>query len=461
MKKNNILWAVLPMMAAALMTTACGSDDDAVNEVPAAQQTVKTIPYTITVGGSYTDTRATVDDDNRTLRFADGDWLYVTGENVYGVFFNLREGIGQTTAVFDGELVYTGEGTPANDLMLTATLASGPQRGAGPDLISVHLDGSVTVNYPSTAYCADISEAVKKYSDLKGTFAYGDRALSLSQHTTFLNFEITLWGGSDAVKPYPVEVVNNGVTVCTADVTPTMHNDGYMIAKFVLPIPSSTVLNNAKLKMAGKEASFGSNSKELEGKVYNVKREISATARGASQALPEDLGKLLGGDGLIYATRKFLEHAGVSAEGMIAYVGSETGDDNHNHCLAIALKNDQHPNLHQYVMSYDFADKVCKQKTAPSRRWFLPSKDNWLNMFKAFGGEVQDDRVEWNPLHNAIKEVGGDGFLSAIYWSSSRVEPDEPDDPNYDDYWAINFNTDRIIELYSKGEAATRPCIAF
>ena len=76
MKTRKFLWTLLPMMAAALMTTACSSDDDStsVSPKPADDQTVKSIPYTVTVGQGTT-TRATVADDNKTLQFAAGDKL--------------------------------------------------------------------------------------------------------------------------------------------------------------------------------------------------------------------------------------------------------------------------------------------------------------------------------------------------------------------------------------------------
>ena len=50
MKTKNMIWAALSMKAALVMT-ACSSDDNTV-ETPAAQQAVKTIPYSVTVSQS-------------------------------------------------------------------------------------------------------------------------------------------------------------------------------------------------------------------------------------------------------------------------------------------------------------------------------------------------------------------------------------------------------------------------
>ena len=76
MKTKKLLWAALSMTAA-LMMTACSSDDNDTTEAPVAPSTTKTIPYTVTVGGDKATTRATVDSDNKTLRFATGDKLYI------------------------------------------------------------------------------------------------------------------------------------------------------------------------------------------------------------------------------------------------------------------------------------------------------------------------------------------------------------------------------------------------
>lgn len=76
MKTKKLLWATLSMTAA-LMMTACSSDDNDTTEAPVAPSTTKTIPYTVTVGGDKATTRATVDSDNKTLRFATGDKLYI------------------------------------------------------------------------------------------------------------------------------------------------------------------------------------------------------------------------------------------------------------------------------------------------------------------------------------------------------------------------------------------------
>ena len=152
MKTKNIFWAALSMTAALVMT-ACS--EDMMTETPQAPSTSKIIPYTVTVNGGAT-TRATVADDNKTLKFATGDKLYVTGTDIKGVL-DIQTGDGSTTgpgtasATFSGDLTYSGSGTPASDLSLTATLVSAQQTDGSEVTINA-TTGAVTVNYPSDGY---------------------------------------------------------------------------------------------------------------------------------------------------------------------------------------------------------------------------------------------------------------------------------------------------------------------
>ena len=277
MKTRKLLWAALSMTAA-LMMTACSSDDNDTTEAPVAPSTetaTKTIPYTVTVGGDEATTRATVDGNNKTLRFATGDKLYITGENIQGVLDLQAGDEGKTTgATFSGELTYSGSGSPADDLSLTATLVSA-QQTVGTQ-VSVDAAGAVTVNYPTSAYCGTISDAVQQYSCLTATSTYGAHAFTLAQQTAFLNFEITFEDGTATGKTLPAKVSNGGSAVCTADVTTTTESEK-VVAKFVLPVAAGTTLSSATVTMGGKAAiNFGA-SQTLTGKVYNVKKTQAPT----------------------------------------------------------------------------------------------------------------------------------------------------------------------------------------
>ena len=270
-------------MTAALMMTACSSDDNEMTEAPVAPSTTKTIPYTVTVGGDEATTRAHLEDDHKTITFELGDKLYITGENIQGVL-DLTER-STNTATFSGELTYSGEGSPADDLPLTATLVSYEQEEGG-SLISVDAAGAVTVNYPTAAYSSNLDDAVKEYSWLTGTSTYGARAFTLKQQTAFLNFEITFGIGTTA-GTIPAVVSNNGSTVCTANVTTEddydyVYDYDFVKVNFVLPVPAGTTLRNATVKMGDNAPiPFGTDGQVLKAKVYNVKGKPKSTLADA------------------------------------------------------------------------------------------------------------------------------------------------------------------------------------
>ena len=246
-------------MTAALVMTSCSSDD--VQDWPTP--TTKTIPYTVTVSQG---TRATVDGDLSTLRFAEGDKLSISGTNISGML-DMTSGEGETQATFSGNLTYTGAGDPADNLYLTATLVSAQQSGT-------------EVTYPTDAYCATVDEAVQKYSRLTGTGTYGAKAFALSQGTAFLNFKITFDYGASADEEISAAVTNNNIVICSANVKTTETEDHKVVAKFVLPIAGDTKLNNAMVMMDTKGAFIADAT--LAAKVYNVNKTIGAFTINAS-----------------------------------------------------------------------------------------------------------------------------------------------------------------------------------
>ena len=275
MKTKNMIWAALSMTAALVMT-ACTSEDNSIGTPAAQQAEVKTIPYSVTVGqGGDATTRATVDNDMKTLKFAAGDKLYIIGMNISGVLTLKSGDEGKSSgATFEGSLSYTGEGSPASNLLLAAALVGTNNKGWN------IVNGMVnSFYYPDNAYCSSVNDAVEQYSNLTGTSTYSKKSFTLKQQTAFLNFEITFDDGTTAGTELSAVVKNNNgeATLCTANVTTV--DDGGVKAKFVLPVMSSaTTLSSATVKMGDKEAiSFGA-SQELKGKVYNVKKTQAAAA---------------------------------------------------------------------------------------------------------------------------------------------------------------------------------------
>lgn len=451
MKKNSFLWAALSMTAALVMT-ACSNDDNA-NESPVQQNAAKTIPYTVTVNGGAS-TRATVQSDNKTLYFADGDKLYVTGTNIKGVL-NIQAGNGSTTgpgtasATFSGDLTYSGSGSPASDLPLTATLVSAQQKVGNSAGFEVSVDdaGEVTVNYPTTVYCADVASAVQKFSNLTGTSTYSSKSFSLTQQTAFLNFEITFNDGTTTGTELSAVVSNNSAAICTANVTTTTESEK-VVAKFVLPVAKGTTLSSANVKMGSKAAiSFGA-SQTLEGKVYNVTKTQAAAYTMAADATSADKGKLICTDGHIHANGA--DNGCTKARvAKIIYLSSDNGEAApYNHGLALALTDEGQ-------MSWSTAETRCSGKNTSTRvtsaTWLLASEDQWDYMLQSNGAG------SYSALRDGFSGItGASNLQSGDYWSSSEPQYSSPNARAYDfknGFWS-NISKDNN-EIY------VRACLAF
>ena len=284
MKTIQKTWGLLLTMAAALALTACNSDDKTTEAPPAPsgqQGEVKTIPYSVTVGGDEAATRATVDTDLKTLRFAAGDKLYLSApdrDDVQAVLTLKAGGEGQTSAAFEGQLTYTGD-APGDDLKLEAVLV-----GADNQLYTISGDRVTDKTYPTTTFCEDVDEAVRQYSSLTGSATFASRSFTLTQGTAFLDFSITFSGGPSAGDVLSATYSRAGTAECSFSVT-TASDGGNVVARFVLPVEAGKDFDHSELAIdGGGRISFGG-SAEIKPKVYRVVRSsrivnLSAIASG-------------------------------------------------------------------------------------------------------------------------------------------------------------------------------------
>ena len=356
-------------MTAALVMTSCSSDD--LQGWP--EPTTKTIPYTVTVSHG---TRATVDEDLSTLRFAAGDKLSISGTNISGVL-NMTSGVGETQATFSGNLTYNGAGDPADNLSLTATLVSAQQSGT-------------ELTYPTNAYCATVDEAVQKYSRLTGTGTYGAKSFALSQGTAFLNFKINFDYGADAGDQFSAVVSNNGTELSRANVT-TETEDGKVVAKFVLPVASGTTFTNATVTM-GATGSWAIIAATLRGKVYNVKKGWYAfpiTANGD---------KVLFAPGNLQATYNGSSWTWAFAEHQWDYIGNAAGNTSVTDSSPF-ITGTGTVDLFGWVGASSTWNDVRKFGITSSASW--NSTDGYGNVI----GETM--KAEWNSTNLNITNGGG------------------------------------------------------
>ena len=423
MTGRKILLMMTACMMTACMMTACSNEDN-VGVTPETETGV-IIPYTVTVGnGAAATTRATVDDDYQTLYFAEGDKLYISGTDIKGVL-DIQEGAGTTVATFSGDLIYSGEGSPADDLKLTATLVSAQQKVGRQ--VTVKRNGTVTVNYKKS-FCKSVYEAVQQYSLLWGTSTYSATSFTLNQQTVFLNFEVTFLDGTAAGTNLSAKVIfnhkDNPKDTYHGNVTTTTVN-GKVVAQFVLPVATGTPINVLTLMISS--ATFNIRvSQMLTNSVYNVRKEIIAPALELTNPA---VGQVICKNGMNYTS---LPH-NMKALAMICYVKD-------NHGLALALTDEEGSQNWDTAKSTAAAHPL---EFSSGETWKLPSKDEWDLMINAAGG--------FTKLCNGFESIGGTNLQDMPYWSSTAV----------DDNNAYSIDSQGWSEKAKKGTALVRACLAF
>ena len=284
MKTKNMIWGLLPM-AAALMLTACSSNDiEDVAEKPAT----KTIPFTAKVSTeNATRLGAEEGSGTYTLKFTNTDRVHVyntIGSTILEGFLDIDPAdAGKTTATFTGNLTYTpgssDPSTPADDLEICVTLI---QEGGDPYNQDI---------------CSNVIEAIQKYSLLENIITYSQlSSFSFKQYTGVVDFDITLSGTNAPAVGTDVNIAVDGTFVYSDDpstpvalslsATSTVTSDGKV--KFAMPMFTSTDEYTVTLKDASVTISNASyqgtcsfadaTGFEVGPKVYRAARTINTWA---------------------------------------------------------------------------------------------------------------------------------------------------------------------------------------
>lgn len=217
-------------------------------------------------------------------------------------------------------------------------------------------------------------------------------------------------------------------------------------------------------------------------------------ARTLAEATTEDIGKVAGADGKIYANVAAAKAASTTACAIIAYVGSETAEYQ-THGLAIAMKDaaegstvlwssssyDQsltnytdvseavttaqsgHSNswsssysASNYPAFYDAQHNTITTSdgisaAAPASgtsSWFLPSLYQWNMIVKGLSGQSADlsndknDDYKASSLNTKIEAAGGTGLQPYYYWSSTEYDRNN--------VWGFNAD-DGLVDRCPKG----------
>lgn len=182
-------------------------------------------------------------------------------------------------------------------------------------------------------------------------------------------------------------------------------------------------------------------------KIIGVKAEKKAPAKPLANATTEDLGKVVGADGKIYATKADAEAVATgNAVAMICYV-------NEGHGLALAL-SDISSSYHSWDNSSSnnegkTAAELCSawntSKAVTGATWKLASKSEMSLMINAAGN--------YAALRDGFSAVGGTNMIDEYYWLSDESSSDYAEN--------FNFSYGSWSQEFKNVSYKVRACLAF
>ena len=191
-------------------------------------------------------------------------------------------------------------------------------------------------------------------------------------------------------------------------------------------------------------------------KIIGVKAEKKAAPKTLAEATSEDIGKIAGKDGKIYATKADAEAVATgNAVAMIAYVGTASDCA---HGLAIALADESG------TKTYEAAGTACSGKAAVTGgTWRLPSDKDWQYMFigcgssEAYSAPTEHMSKSYSGLASKLTTAQGDALpVNVDYWSSTKVKAKS-------EYaWTVRFGDYASFDDAWEGFGyQVRACLAF
>ena len=489
------------MAALALTMAACSNEDNVLENVTPAQQGTMHFTATVAAPGSGATTRTT--------------YTEITS-GVDAGKIKVAWNVGDKIALVHNGVVDEAEVTKVDDVTGSATIDAPTITGKPSD------NDEVKLVYP--AYAVGSVSSGTSFSLAPAVFGYmrnQDGTLEFIQNK--LDFR---WGpsqlavsGSDATLKTSVEMssaiviwkltlttdgstplsatkvtIKNGSKTQAATTTISATSEVYLALPFIGSYDNLTI-----------EATVGSDTyayiapgsvSVTEGKYYQstvTMTKPAPAARTLAEATTEDIGKVVGADGKIYANVAAAQAASTTACAIIAYVGSETAEYQ-THGLAIAMKDaaegstvlwssssyDQsltnytdaseavttaqsgHSNswsssysASNYPAFYDAQHNTITTSDGISAAvpasgtssWFLPSLYQWNMIVKGLSGQSADlsndknDDYKASSLNTKIEAAGGTGLQPYYYWSSTEYDSNN--------VWGFNAD-DGLVDRYTK-----------
>ena len=254
--------------------------------------------------------------------------------------------------------------------------------------------------------------------------------------------------------------------------------DPQRLAVTVLPEPTYTVefaegTNNAPNKWTAtpnpaKKGQQVTVTYEGPRKVMGVKAEKKAEDKTLAEATLEDIGKIAGKDGKIYATKADAEAVATgNAVAMIAYVGTASDCA---HGLAIALEDVSNEQLtwnnsgnnNESKTAAEWCSAWNTSKAVTGGTWRLPSISDWQYMFIGCGAsESYSDnpiQMSYSGLASKLTTAQGDALpVNDDYWSSTVASPSYPWTVLFGDSYAFFGNNTWEGHAFD----LVRACLAF
>ena len=404
--------ALAMLMPAMMLTTACSSEDDLVNNT-AGESTASTkgYPFPVTVNvtrqGDAT-TRATYNESTRTLSFSTGDKLFVSG--YYGGYEKQFAGTLDYDAVsgkFSGTIYTESEYTGTAEALLAgaddpiATLVPAGYDTYG--YLSIKNEGSYLASLSrvnNKEFALTKKAAVEQFSS-ESAYSYSS-GFALAPENAIVSFTIS---GLTANKEVAVSFDVEGTGTISGNVTTSATG----VATFAVGVYDNCELENCTLTVGGNNIALPTNTVE-KGHIYNISRSVPPAEGHALSA--SAVGEIVGTDGKAYAAAdKDNLPSGVTAVAMVAYKSGSNG-------LAIQLNGS--PEYMNWTDAKTYAEGLT---AVTGGTWRLPSMEDWQNMF--VGCAVSGDASasdDMDPIAGFKAKIAATGITwrSDSYWSSTE-----------------------------------------
>ena len=275
MKTKNIFKTLVfaMLMPTMLLTTACSSEDDLVNNTAENTETVANkgyaLPVTVNVSRQGDEgTRATYDGEKRKLSFSEGDKLFVKsiGSHAEAGQFAGTLDYDAVSGKFSGTMTTEKEYTGTiDDLMASAVAFLLPAGYGSYEFFSIEgsgYDATISYNF-NKAFALTKAAAVEQFS-VERAFSYSS-GFALAPMNAIVSFTIS---GLTANKEVAVSIDTYGTGVISRNVTTSAEG----VATFAVGLLYDKKLEDCTLTVDGNNIAMPTKT-TVAGHIYNISRK--------------------------------------------------------------------------------------------------------------------------------------------------------------------------------------------